>query len=490
MTSVVNAQPQGWSEDIRLTLNAARSQTPAIAVEGNEIHVVYADNEGGKYLDMFLWYINSSDSGNTWNLPICLVNSPSISILSPKIAVNGSNIHVIWLEYNSKTIYYIRSLDNGKVWSTEVALTSDVYPDQINWDIGVYENNLHIVFVNENYKLSYIQSNDNGVTWSIPKVLVPSIDRVIESAIEVSGNNIHIAFRATRERMGKRVGDILYIRSIESGINWDGEVEISFIPGVNTSCSFPDIAVAKNDIFIVYRDYGPGRRQIYYSHSADNGVTWEKGIKLSNSTQAVVVPAIAAENNNVCAVWEDDRAPGGSWELFFKSSYDRGNTWGDDTRLTIAPETSDSPDIVINENTVHIVWSDRRDGNREIYYKSMLLPSSLISAIVDIKPDTLNLKSKGRWITAYIELPYNYTVFDIDISTILLENTIPVENHPTEIGDYDSDGIIELMVKFDRADVEDHIGIPMNSKTLTITGEMVTNESFKGNDIVRIILHS
>jgi hypothetical protein len=33
----------------------------------------------------------------------------------------------------------------------------------------------------------------------------------------------------------------------------------------------------------------------------------------------------------------------------------------------------------------------------------------------------------------------------------MLEGTIPAEDHPTEIGDYDDDGITDLMIKFDRA---------------------------------------
>ncbi len=135
---------------------------------------------------------------------------------------------------------------------------------------------------------------------------------------------------------------------------------------------------------------------------------------------------------------------------------------------------------------VHVVWADNRDGNHEIYYKQILLPSPSISAGVYIKPDTLNLKSKGRWITAYIELPNGYDVNDINISTILLENNISAEDHPSGIGDYDNDGITDLMVKFDRSDVEDML-TPSESVTLKITGSLKTDELFEGSDDIRVI---
>lgn len=43
-----------------------------------------------------------------------------------------------------------------------------------------------------------------------------------------------------------------------------------------------------------------------------------------------------------------------------------------------------------------------------------------IVATVDINPDTLNVKSNGEFITAYIELPVGYDVMDIDCSSIRL----------------------------------------------------------------------
>ncbi len=44
---------------------------------------------------------------------------------------------------------------------------------------------------------------------------------------------------------------------------------------------------------------------------------------------------------------------------------------------------------------------------------------------VDIDPDTLNLDSKGKWITAYIEMSGGYDVRLIDKSTILLNDNDP-----------------------------------------------------------------
>ena len=108
----------------------------------------------------------------------------------------------------------------------------------------------------------------------------------------------------------------------------------------------------------------------------------------------------------------------------------------------------------------------------------------MISATIDINPDILNLKSKGKWITVYIELPTGYDVGDIDVSAVKLEGTVSPEPKPTKVGDYDTDGIADLMVKFDRAAVAATVEVGEETE-LVITGE-VEGTPFEGSDIIRV----
>jgi len=116
-------------------------------------------------------------------------------------------------------------------------------------------------------------------------------------------------------------------------------------------------------------------------------------------------------------------------------------------------------------------------------------------ASVDIAPDSLNLKSMGKWITCYIELPTGYSVSDITVSSILLNDTIPVDPlAPTTIGDYDNNGIPDLMVKFSRPGVISYVFITQPAQkafittTFTITGNLNDGTTFQGSTTVRIIL--
>jgi hypothetical protein len=68
-----------------------------------------------------------------------------------------------------------------------------------------------------------------------------------------------------------------------------------------------------------------------------------------------------------------------------------------------------------------------------------------------ITPKTLNLKSKGRVLTTFIELPSPFDAADIAVASLLLEGAIPVAIPPTpKPGDGDEDGTPDLMAKFSR----------------------------------------
>jgi hypothetical protein len=118
----------------------------------------------------------------------------------------------------------------------------------------------------------------------------------------------------------------------------------------------------------------------------------------------------------------------------------------------------------------------------------------LIEPTIDIDPDTLDLSSKDKWVTCYIELPEGYDVIDIDGSTVMLDG---IQAHIGEEGwaraganssnimDQDGDGIPERMVKFYRLEVRSIVEIP--EAVLTVTGQLIDGPFFEGIDIIRVV---
>lgn len=125
-------------------------------------------------------------------------------------------------------------------------------------------------------------------------------------------------------------------------------------------------------------------------------------------------------------------------------------------------------------------------------YRPLVFPSEpgVPPAVeIDIEPDTINLNSRGRWITCIIEFHGVGDVGDIDVSSILLNDTVHAEEWPTEIGDHDGDGIEDLMVKFNRTEVFDELywdwGL-VYSDTLVITLNLNDGTELEGSDTVKV----
>jgi hypothetical protein len=141
---------------------------------------------------------------------------------------------------------------------------------------------------------------------------------------------------------------------------------------------------------------------------------------------------------------------------------------------------------------------------RSVYWvkysvKMEVLPGPIPHASVDIDPDTLNIRSHGQWITAYIQPDEGYDAANIDASSILLNSRLsPIQDpkygfvtDPNEyLVDNNGDGVMERMVKFSRTEAESMIyfavGIINGDFTMTITGKFNDGTRFKGTDVIQV----
>lgn len=109
-----------------------------------------------------------------------------------------------------------------------------------------------------------------------------------------------------------------------------------------------------------------------------------------------------------------------------------------------------------------------------------------IDATIDIDPNTFNLKSKGKYITSYIEFPTGYDVNDIDVSTIKLNGEVNADASTKSIGNYDNDDFSDLMIKFSRSEIYNILSVGDNVE-VTITGELNDGTPFEGKDYIKVI---
>ena len=113
-------------------------------------------------------------------------------------------------------------------------------------------------------------------------------------------------------------------------------------------------------------------------------------------------------------------------------------------------------------------------------------PPCAVEVDFDFAPNTLNLRSMGRWVSARLEPPAPFTPEDIDVGSIRLAGAIPVDlAGPVTMGDGDGNGVPDLTVKFDRAAVQAALA-EGDSVPVPISGE-IGDECFVGGDVARLI---
>jgi len=110
-----------------------------------------------------------------------------------------------------------------------------------------------------------------------------------------------------------------------------------------------------------------------------------------------------------------------------------------------------------------------------------------ILTLVDITPDLLNRKSQGKFITAHIELIAGLDVSEIDLSTVALivdgRTMVPALEGYAEVSDYNSNGIPDLAVKFERISVTETIA--SGTSELAVIGS-IYGYFFQGSDTLKI----
>jgi hypothetical protein len=352
-----------WEPDVRLTYNDSVSYPSypnawgIAAGPGNEVHVAWEDSRDG---NSEIYTKRSTDGGVHWGSDVRLSQGPGGSIY-PCIATMDSCVHLVWDDKRDGNweIYYKRSLDYGATWSPDQRLTFTADTSLLPC-LAVQGSDVHVVWGEglEASRIWYKRSTNSGTDWSQDIPLSEDTSGSGEPSVAVFGSEVHVAWYNFAQ------GQIYYKRSSDSGQLWTPDTCL-------TNSSFwaqcPSIAVSGPLVHVVWEDWRDGNAEVYYKRSSDHGFTWGSDRRLTFDSTFSRYPSLAASGTRVHTVWHDHRD--GNEEIYYKHSTDGGVTWGSDVRLTYDTSYSDLPTVAVGGAVVHVVWYDGRSGNPEIFYK-------------------------------------------------------------------------------------------------------------------------
>ena len=210
------------------TIPNGGSGNPSICVADSSVYVV-AYRTDGKII-----FSKSTDNGNSW-LPSQEINFDIAN--KPRIENIDSNQYFLILSCENLTysveIYYIKSTDAGETWSDSqcVSQYDSISGQRPAMDVDD-SSGIHITWYDYKYSpypwtgdIFYRASRDSGNTWEeIDSLTI--MHRAVASDILAEGNNLHLAWEDDRHGFNNNF-EIYYRMSTDLGQTWENEVRLT-----------------------------------------------------------------------------------------------------------------------------------------------------------------------------------------------------------------------------------------------------------------------
>lgn len=296
----------------------------------------------------------------------------------PSLATDREgNVHIAWMDSRDSPlplmyeIYYKKLDNNGVSLTPEIRITFNSSHDSAYPSLATdYLGNIHVVWHetrNGNWEIYYkkLDNNGTGLTPDTRLTFHPAVSYFPSLATDLQGN-IHVAWEDSRD--GYNPNPEVYYKKL----NNSGSIITPDIMLTPYGSWDPSIATDRqNNVHVAWRDYRAGNLEIYYKKLNNSGGNLTGDIRVSFNAANSVTPSLATDSTgSVHVVWEDSRD--GNRDVYYKKLNNNGMNLTPEIRLTFNASDSVAPSIATDiAGNVYVAWTDTRDGNTEIYYRKL-----------------------------------------------------------------------------------------------------------------------
>ncbi|MEO0127730.1 MAG: FlgD immunoglobulin-like domain containing protein [candidate division WOR-3 bacterium] len=342
----------------------SNQKDPAIAFDGNNYLVVWADdrNQSSSYTDIYCARVSTTGTVLDPNgIPISTAASNQVS---PAVAFDGTNYLVVWADYrngNNPDIYGARITPEGTVLD----------PDGIPVATSIYsEDNPAIAFDGMNYLVIW-QVNIAG-DWNIYGTRIDQNGNVLNpNGFAISEETNHqwypaVAFDGTNylvvwsDRRNSAYDQIYGARVTQSG----GVLDPNGIP-IATSATygqyFPALAFDGVNYFVVWDDYRSSSHNIMGARVTPGGIVLDpNGRYVSNAARDQLYPAITFGGENYFATWDDYRS-NSDFDIYGARVDPSGNCLDYNGIIIVTSINYQyTPNVAFDGTNYLVVWEDSR----------------------------------------------------------------------------------------------------------------------------------
>jgi hypothetical protein len=354
------------STGIRISTAVSFQSAPAVAYDGTNFLVVWADYRNGSYSDIYGTRVSGTGAVlDTSGIPISTATNNQYN---PAVAHDGTNFLVVWEDNRSSTsddIYGARVSGTGTVLDTSgisisTAANAQEYP-------AVAHNGTNFLVVWQDnrsgaYDIYGARVSSTGTVLNTSGILISTAINAQEYPT-VASNGVDFLVVWQDSRSGTSY-DIYGARVSGTGVVRNP----SGIPILTDAYSQYTPAVAREgaNFLVVWQDFRSN--DIYGTRVNSTGTVLDtSGILISTATGSPRNPAVAHDGTNFLVVWENySRADGPD---IYGARVSGTGTVLDTGNISISTSVNGqyTPAVAHDGTNFLVVWQDYRSGNSDIY---------------------------------------------------------------------------------------------------------------------------
>lgn len=307
-----------FGSPVNLSNNSGFSEHPQIAAYNNNVYAIWADDTSGNREVLFT---RSEDNGSSFIGTIKNLSNSTSDSFNQEIAVFGDNVYVIWLDQDEgdKAKILLKASDDGGVTFGRTVNISSNANDETFPKVAAYKDSVYIAWnmadgeldKSDNEGLFFVSSLDGGSAFDNMTKLNPEKDSgeaqvaAFSDAVYVVSGGLHSV----------NVDGPIFMKSNDGGKSFSEPVMLdqngTFINPTNVEVGAYDEQFS----YVAAQVSVSGNEEIFLLEMTGNNLG--QVFNLSNNAKISECPSIAMAGNNIYVVWED-MTPGNHDILYAK----------------------------------------------------------------------------------------------------------------------------------------------------------------------------
>jgi intracellular sulfur oxidation DsrE/DsrF family protein len=307
-----------FGSPVNLSNNSGFSEHPQIAAYNNNVYAIWADDTSGNREVLFT---RSEDNGSSFFGTIKNLSNSTSDSFNQEIAVFGDNVYVIWLDQDEgdKAKILLKASDDGGVTFGRTVNISSNANDETFPKVAAYKDSVYIAWnmadgeldKSDNEGLFFVSSLDGGSNFDNMTKLNPEKDSgeaqvaAFNDAVYVVSGGLHSV----------NVDGPIFMKSNDGGKSFSEPVMLdqngTFINPTNVEVGAYDEQFS----YVAAQVSVSGNEEIFLLEMTGNNLG--QVFNLSNNAKISECPSIAMAGNNIYVVWED-MTPGNHDILYAK----------------------------------------------------------------------------------------------------------------------------------------------------------------------------